>query len=109
MVQGNASRHPWARDCRGCRYPSPLDSLKLRKGDKAEADARGRIDRCIKPALGNRHLDTLRTADIEEWLHGLIPAGLGEEETRRAKDSANRNMTALKAPPQSRTAHGMAG
>jgi integrase len=86
-----------------------LDSLKLRKGDKAEADARGRIDRCIKPALGNRHLDTLRTADIEEWLHGLIPAKLPEEETRRAKDSANRNMTALKALLNHAWRNGMVG
>lgn len=76
---------------------SYLKALKLRKGDKAEADARGRIDRCIKPSIGGKALDKLTTADIEDWLHGLIPDGLSEEETRRAKDSANRNLTTLKA------------
>jgi len=76
---------------------SYLKALKLRKGDRAEADARGRIDRCIKPSLGNKVLDKLTTADIEEWLHGLIPDGLGDDETRRTKDSANRNLATLKA------------
>jgi integrase len=76
---------------------SYLKALKLRKGSKAEADARGRIDRCIKPSIGNKALDKLTTAEVEDWLHGLIPDGLSEEETRRTKDSANRNLTTLKA------------
>ncbi len=76
---------------------SYLKSLKLRKGDRAEADARGRIERCIRPDLGGKELDRLTTAVIEDWLHGLVPDGLGEEETRKAKDSANRNLTTLKA------------
>lgn len=74
-----------------------LRALKLRKGNKAEADARGRIDRCIKPTLGDRPLDRLTTTEIRDWLHGLVPDGLDGEEVRRAKDSANRNLTTLKA------------
>jgi len=84
----------WTVEHAATRY---LESLQLRKGDRAAADARGRIERCVKPTLGGRNLDALRTADIEEWLHSLIPAGLGAEEARKAKDSANRNLTALKA------------
>lgn len=76
---------------------SYLKVLALRKGDKAAADARGRIKRCIRPELGDKELDRLTTADVEEWLHGLVPAKLGEEDLRRAKDSANRNLTTLKA------------
>lgn len=74
-----------------------LKALKLRKGIKAEADAKGRIDRCIRPTIGDKALDKLSTADVEDWLHGLIQDGQREEETRRAKDSANRNLTTLKA------------
>jgi len=84
----------WTVEDAATRY---IDSLQARKGGKAAADARGRIERCIKPAIGKRHLDTLRTADIEEWLHGLVSANLQAEENRRAKDSANRNLTTLKA------------
>lgn len=76
---------------------SYLKALALRKGDKAATDARGRIERCIRPELGDKELDRLTTADVEDWLHGLVPAKLGEEDLRRAKDSANRNLTTLKA------------
>jgi len=84
----------WTVEDAATRY---LEALALRKGDKAAADARGRIDRCIKPNIGEKPLDRITTADIGEWLHSRVPAKLGEEEKRQAKDSANRNLTTLKA------------
>jgi integrase len=74
-----------------------VEALRLKKGDAAARDAQGRIDRTILSKLGDRELDRLTTAEIEGWLHGLVPAGKDEEETRKAKDSANRNLTTLKA------------
>lgn len=74
-----------------------VDSRRIEKGEANAKDAEGRILRCINPKLGNRPLDRLTTADIEEWRNGLVPAGLSEEETRKAKDSANRNLATLKA------------
>ena len=74
-----------------------VDSRRLEKGESAARDAEGRIDRCINPKLGSRPLDRLTTADVEGWRNSLVPSGLDEEETRRAKDSANRNLATLKA------------
>lgn len=74
-----------------------VEDLRLRKGDSAARDAQGRIDRTILPALGKRTLDRLRMAEIKDWRDGLIPSGKDEQETRKAKDSANRNLTTLKA------------
>lgn len=49
------------------------------------------------PKLGDRPLDRLTTADIEKWHHGLVPIGLDDDATRKAKESANRNLITLKA------------
>ena len=75
-----------------------VDSLRLGKGDSAANDAGGRINRCILThKIARRPLDRLRTAEIEEWRNGLVPARKDAETTRKAKDSANRNLTTLKA------------
>jgi integrase len=74
-----------------------VEALRLRRGEAAAKDAKGRIDRTVLPKLGDRPLDRLSTADIEQWFHGLVPVGKGEDETRRAKESANRNLVTLKA------------
>ncbi len=74
-----------------------VEGLRLRKGEAAAHDAQGRIDRCILPKIGERPLDRLTTAEVERWLHGLVPAGPNEDDTRRAKDSANRNLVTFKA------------
>ena len=74
-----------------------LEALRTKRGDAAARDARGRINRVIVPKLGDRPLDRLTTADIEQWFHALVPAGKDEEQTRRAKESANRNLVTLKA------------
>lgn len=74
-----------------------VEALKLRKGGAAAKDATGRINRAILPKLGDRLLDRLTTADIEQWHHALVPAGKGEDESRQGKESANRNLITLKA------------
>ena len=73
-------------------------ALRARKGDGAADDAQGRITRKLDgSALWDRRLDRLTNGEIEEWLHSQIPSGLDEEAARKAKDSANRNLTTLKA------------
>jgi integrase len=73
-------------------------SLRARKGDSAANDAEGRINLKIKPtALWGKRVDRLTRGDIEEWRNAQVPAGADEEATRKAKDTANRNMTVLKA------------
>ena len=62
------------------------------------ADAEGRFTRLVyeKP-IGATPLDRLRTTELKEWLNGQIDLDGDEEEVRRSKDSANRNLTTLKA------------
>lgn len=74
-----------------------VEALRLRRGEQAAKDALGRIERTILPRLGDRPLDRLSLAELESWLHALVPPGLDEEATRRAKESANRNLTTLRA------------
>jgi len=74
-----------------------VESLRLRRGESAAKDAQGRIDRVVLPKLGDRPLDRVTTADLEQWLHGLVSAGKDDEQTRKAKESANRNLITLKA------------
>jgi integrase len=74
-----------------------VEALRLRRGESAAKDAQGRIDRVVLPKLGDRPLDRVTTADLEQWLHGLVPAGKDDEQTRKAKESANRNLITLKA------------
>ena len=74
-----------------------VEDLRLRKGDAAARDAQGRIDRTILPTLGRRTLDRLRMSEIKDWRDGLIPSGKDEQEARKAKASANRNLATLKA------------
>jgi integrase len=71
--------------------------LWLRKGESAVRDAQGRINRHIVPVFAYKPLDRLCTADVEQWLYSLIPADLDEEASRKAKDSANRNLSTFKA------------
>lgn len=74
------------------------EALGKRKGEAAKRDAEGRIERAVRGApIGRMALDRVRTADVESWHHGLVPDDLDDEGTRKAKDSANRTLTTLKA------------
>lgn len=74
-----------------------LKDLEIRKGRRAKADASGRLERCILPKFKDKRLDKLTTADIKTWLNDFIPAEATKEDVRKAKASANRNLTTFKA------------
>lgn len=76
--------------------------LALRKGEKSKADAEGRFKRLVYNAkIGRVQLSKLRTSDLNAWLLAQIEGGEDdaedEDDLRRAKDSANRNLASLKA------------
>ena len=75
-----------------------LKGLRAKKGEGAAKDAEGRIKRHLETSpLWSKRVDRLTSEDIQDWLYALVPAGLDDEGTRKAKDSANRNLTTLKA------------
>lgn len=72
------------------------------KGDTAANDAEGRFKRLVYGKdFGRIKLDQLNTIKVRAWRDAQIPKLDEEEEDddkiRRAKDSANRNLSALKA------------
>ncbi|KVG57511.1 tyrosine-type recombinase/integrase [Burkholderia territorii] len=74
--------------------------LALRKGTRSQADAEGRFRRLVYDArIGKIQLSKLRTSDLNGWLLAQIKLDVAEDEEdlRRDKDSANRNLAALKA------------
>lgn len=68
------------------------------KGKASAADAEGRFTRLVygKP-LGAVALDKLRTTQVKDWLDATLDHDGDEDDLRRSKDSANRNLNALKA------------
>ncbi|MGS0625011.1 tyrosine-type recombinase/integrase [Ralstonia sp. VS2407] len=76
--------------------------LALHKGDKSKADAEGRFKRLVYGAkIGRIDISKLRTSDLKAWLSAQIELdeddAEDEDDLRRAKDSANRNLASLKA------------
>ncbi|SAL82470.1 Tyrosine recombinase XerD [Caballeronia choica] len=76
--------------------------LRLHKGAASAADAEGRFRRLIDDApIGSAALDKLRTTQVRAWLQAQVKAAQGATQdatgVRRARDSANRNLAALKA------------
>lgn len=72
--------------------------LASQKGKASAADADGRFRRLVyDESIGAVALDRLRTTHMREWLSGQVGEVADEAELRRSKDSANRNLSALKA------------
>lgn len=71
---------------------------KTQKGKASSADAEGRFKRLVydKP-LGSTPLDKLRTDRLREWMDAQLDDDGDEEDLRKSKDSANRNLNTLKA------------
>lgn len=71
---------------------------KTHVGKTSGADAEGRFTRLVygKP-LGAVKLDKLRTDHLRAWLAEQLDEDGDEEDLRRSKDSANRNLNTLKA------------
>ena len=68
------------------------------KSKASAADAEGRFIRLVygKP-LGALPLDKLRTTQVKKWLDNMLDEDGDEDDLRRSKDSANRNLNTLKA------------
>lgn len=71
------------------------------KGEDTAKDAEGRFRRLVygKP-IGRIELSALRTAHLIDWRNGLVTIDDDDDDPdaeRKAKDSANRNLTSLKA------------
>lgn len=70
------------------------------KGDKAAKDAEGRFKRLVYGTdFGKIALDKLNTIKVRAWRDKQVPQGddFDDDTVRRAKDSTNRNLSALKA------------
>lgn len=62
------------------------------------ADAEGRFARLVYgKQIGAIALDRLRTTEVRAWLNSQLDDDGDDEDIRRSKDSANRNLTTLKA------------
>lgn len=73
-----------------------IEYLEQNKGQRAAADARGRTTQHILPYFRDIPLSKLTPQKIRKWLHSFV-AGDTEEEQRKSKATANRNLTVLKA------------
>lgn len=75
-----------------------VERQKHHKSKASAADAEGRFTRLVygKP-FGAVHLDRLRTTTVKAWLEAMLDNDGDEEDLRRSKDSANRNLNTLKA------------
>lgn len=75
-----------------------VEHQRLNKSKAAANDAEGRFKRLVygKP-IARIPLAKLRTTQVKQWLNAQVPDDDDPDVVRRAKDSANRNLTALKA------------
>ncbi|MGH6895753.1 MAG: tyrosine-type recombinase/integrase [Geminicoccaceae bacterium] len=65
--------------------------LRARKGDRAAREADGRLNKHLLPALGDRRVADLTTADLIGWRNGMVAQDEEDEEAiRRSRDTANR-------------------
>ncbi len=75
-----------------------VENLEARKGAKSAYDASNRFERLVygKP-IGKTMLALLETKNIEKWLNAQTAGAVGDDDIRKARDSANRNLKSLKA------------
>lgn len=77
-----------------------VDALRLDQRGATAKDAEGRFTRLVYgTTFGRIELDRLKTSDVRRWLGHQIKLGEDEddEDLRKKKDSANRNLASLKA------------
>lgn len=75
-----------------------VERQRLNKSKAAAKDAEGRFNRLVygRP-FGRTALARVRTAQVRKWLNDQVADDDDDEIVRRSKDSANRNLAALKA------------
>jgi integrase len=71
--------------------------LSAEKGARAVADAKMRIKAKISATFDKYYVDEITTGAINAWRNSYVPEGGDEEQIRRAKDTANRYLSTLKA------------
>ena len=82
-----------AQACR--HYVAHLATTRSRASAR---DAQGRFARLVDDArIGQIQVAKLKTTDLKDWLAAQIDLEDDEEEIRRRKDTANRNLASLKA------------
>jgi len=74
-----------------------LKHMRAAKGERAESDARQKIESRILPALGEVKIADLTKTRVETWHASLVPESADADAERRARDTANRHLSALKA------------
>lgn len=77
-----------------------VDHIKAHKSEDSSKDAEGRFKRLVYgKKLGHIQLSKLKSTDVKTWLNDQIASADedDEEDLRRSKDSANRNLNTLKA------------
>jgi integrase len=70
--------------------------LEQKKGKASAKDAKGRIKLHILPLFADTPLDKLKLQQIRKWTHSFVVDGT-DEEIRKSKATANRNLTIFKA------------
>jgi integrase len=74
-----------------------VEYLRHEKGERATKDAQGRIKLHILPKLGaEKLLDKLKAQQVRKWHQSFLVTG-SDEEVRKSRATANRNLTSLKA------------
>ena len=79
---------------------SYVEFLLNNKSKACADDAKGRFTRLVyDDKIGRIQLLKLRTSDVESWLYAQAPHDEAEDEDdlRRSRDTANRNLSSLKA------------
>ena len=74
-----------------------LDYLRRERSASTVYDTDKRAARYILPILGPRRVADLTTVQIRDWRDSLVSSELDADDQRRAKDTANRVLTILKA------------
>ena len=89
-VEAGVSRHGTTVAEACCLY---IDHLRMHKSPSSAKDAEIRFNRLVhhKP-IGRIELAKLKTSDVKSWLHSQIKQHAEEDDIRRAKDTANRDL-----------------
>lgn len=70
--------------------------LEQKKGKAPAKDAKGRITLHILPEFADIPLDKLKLQQVRKWFHSFVVEG-SDEQIRKSKATANRNLAVLKA------------
>jgi len=75
-----------------------VEALKTENSLAASNDAKGRFNRLVyDKKIGKILLSKLTTLHVKEWRDAQVNADADDEDVKRDKDSANRNLSSLKA------------